>query len=76
MTDRIDTRSAVRTCQFSYSGNMVAYSTDRAMGQQCVINIVDVRTFSNQGEYDSVKQYQIQTLFSLIVVEIYQKYFN
>ena len=55
MTDRIDTRSAVRTCQFSYSGNMVAYSTDRAMGQQCVINIVDVRTFSNQGEYNSVK---------------------
>ena len=53
MTDRIDTRSAVRTCQFSYSGNMVAYSTDRAMGQQCVINIVDVRTFSNQGEYNS-----------------------
>ena len=49
MTDRIDTRSAVRTCAFSYSGNMVAYSTDRAMGQQCVINIVDVRTFSNQG---------------------------
>jgi len=48
MTDRIDTRSAVRTCAFSYSGNMVAYSTDRAMGQQCVINIVDVRTFSNQ----------------------------
>jgi len=50
MTDRIDTRSAVRTCQFSYSGNMVAYSTDRAMGQQCVINIVDVRTFSNQDK--------------------------
>jgi len=50
MTDRIDTRSAVRTCQFSYSGNMVAYSTDRAMGQQCVINIVDTRTFSNQDK--------------------------
>jgi len=50
MTDRIDTRSAVRACQFSYSGNMVAYSTDRAMGQQCVINIVDVRTFSNQDK--------------------------
>ena len=45
---RIDTRSAVRTCAFSYSGNMVAYSTDRAMGQQCIINVVDVRTF-NQG---------------------------
>ena len=49
MIDRIDTRSAVRTCAFSFSGNMVAYSTDRAMGQQCVINVVDVRTFGNQG---------------------------
>lgn len=45
MTDRIDTRSAVRTCSFSYSGNLAAYSTDRAMGQQCVINVVDVRDF-------------------------------
>ena len=50
MIDRIDTRSAVRTCAFSFSGNMVAYSTDRAMGQQCVINVVDVRTFGNQGK--------------------------
>lgn len=48
MTERIDTRSAVRTCAFSFSGNMVAYSTDRAMGQQCVINIVDVRTFNQE----------------------------
>jgi len=45
---RIDTKSAVRTCAFSYSGNMVAYSTDRAMGQQCIINIVDVRTFNQE----------------------------
>merc|ERR1712110_248268 len=48
MIDRIDTRSAVRTCAFSFSGNMVAYSTDRAMGQQCVINVVDVRTFNQE----------------------------
>jgi len=48
MTERIDTRSAVRTCAFSFSGNMVAYSTDRAMGQQCVINVVDVRTFNQE----------------------------
>lgn len=48
MTERIDTRSAVRTCAFSYSGNMVAYSTDRAMGQQCVITVVDTRTFNQE----------------------------
>ena len=51
MTDRIDTRSAVRTCSFSYSGNLAAYSTDRAMGQQCVINVVDVRDFQQGNVY-------------------------
>ncbi len=42
---RIDTKSAVRTCKFSYSGKMVAYTTDKMMGQQCVIYIVDTRNF-------------------------------
>ena len=55
MIERIDTRSAVRTCAFSFSGNMVAYSTDRAMGQQCVINVVDTRTFNQGTNNDSVK---------------------
>ena len=42
---RIDTKSAVRTCVFSYSGSLVAYSTDKSMGHPCVINVVDVRDF-------------------------------
>jgi len=44
--NRIDTKSAVRTCSFSYSGNLVAYSTDRSMGQPCIITVVDVREFN------------------------------
>jgi len=42
----IDTKSAVRTCNFSYSGNMVCYTTDKQMGYPCDINIVDSRTFN------------------------------
>jgi len=40
---KIGTRSAVRTCNFSYSGTMLMYSTDRQMGHQCELTVVDVR---------------------------------
>jgi translation initiation factor 3 subunit I len=46
MLNRIDTKSAVRTCSFSYSGSMVAFSTDKQMGQSCLITIVDTREFN------------------------------
>jgi translation initiation factor 3 subunit I len=45
MLNRIDTKSAVRTCTFSYCGNYVAYSTDKQMGHQCIITLVDTRQF-------------------------------
>jgi hypothetical protein len=35
----ISTNSSVRTCLFSYSGNMAVYTTDRAMRHQCEIFI-------------------------------------
>lgn len=37
-------KSSVRTCNFSYSGNQAAYSTDKAMGQNSELFIIDVRT--------------------------------
>lgn len=40
----IDTNSSVRTCLFSYSSNIAAYTTDKAMGHPCEIFIIDVRT--------------------------------
>jgi len=42
----IDTKSAVRTSAFSYSGNMVCYTTDKQMGYPCEINVVDARNFN------------------------------
>ncbi|EDO47524.1 predicted protein [Nematostella vectensis] len=40
---KIETKSAVRTCGFSYGGNEIMLSTDRQMGQSCRILIFDVR---------------------------------
>ncbi|KAH7973816.1 hypothetical protein HPB49_005327 [Dermacentor silvarum] len=38
----IETATAVRTCMFSFSGRMLMYSTDKAMGRFCEIHIVDM----------------------------------
>lgn len=38
-----DTKTAVRTCGFSYSGNLVMLSTDKAMKNQCELFVFDVR---------------------------------
>jgi len=43
---RIGTKTAVRAVAFSYSGNMLAYSTDKQMGYPCIISVVDVRNFN------------------------------
>ena len=43
----IETKSSVRCCNFSFSGNQAAYSTDRAMGQDCELSIIDVRTMDS-----------------------------
>lgn len=40
---QFETKSAVRTCGYSYSGNLVAYSTDKAMGQPSELLIYDMR---------------------------------
>ncbi|XP_013103697.1 eukaryotic translation initiation factor 3 subunit I [Stomoxys calcitrans] len=40
----IPAKSSVRTCNFSYSGNQAAYTTDKAMGQNSELFIIDVRT--------------------------------
>lgn len=40
----IGSKSSVRTTHFSYSGNQAAYTTDKAMQQNCELFIIDVRT--------------------------------
>ncbi|KAL1117186.1 hypothetical protein AAG570_004513 [Ranatra chinensis] len=39
----IEVMSSVRTCKFSYSANLAAYSTDTQRKQVCEISIIDVR---------------------------------
>lgn len=38
----LEVKTGVRTCGFSYSGNLLMYSTDKTMGHQCEIHIFDV----------------------------------
>lgn len=49
----IPTASSSRTANFSYSGNQASYSTDKAMGHNCELFIIDVRnvdsSISNQS---------------------------
>ncbi|MCJ8749616.1 hypothetical protein PDJAM_G00178280 [Pangasius djambal] len=39
----LDTNSAVRTCGFDFSGNIIMFSTDKQMGYQCYLNFFDLR---------------------------------
>jgi translation initiation factor 3 subunit I len=48
--NQLDRDSPVRTCLFSYSGNMIVYTTDAAMSKPCEIFFADVRDPSQLGE--------------------------
>lgn len=51
----IAAKSSVRTTHFSYSGNQAAYSTDKAMGQNSELFIIDVRNAdSSIAEQDAI----------------------
>ncbi|MGH0182178.1 UNVERIFIED_CONTAM: hypothetical protein FKN15_008768 [Acipenser sinensis] len=39
----LKTSSAVRTCGFDFSGNIIMYSTDKQMGYQCFLHYFDLR---------------------------------
>lgn len=41
---QLGTNSSVRACAFSYSGNLAVYATDKALGHQCEMFIIDIRT--------------------------------
>lgn len=43
----IPAKSSVRCCNFSFSGNQAAYSTDKAMGHDCELFVMDVRTMDS-----------------------------
>eukprot|EP00096_Caligus_rogercresseyi_P001172 TRINITY_DN1185_c0_g1_i1.p1 TRINITY_DN1185_c0_g1~~TRINITY_DN1185_c0_g1_i1.p1 ORF type:complete len:325 (-),score=95.67 TRINITY_DN1185_c0_g1_i1:159-1133(-) len=39
----IDTSTSVRTCGFSFSGNLAAYTTDNHMKFPCTLSVIDLR---------------------------------
>jgi len=41
--EEFTTKSAVRTCGFSFSGQMLMYTTDKAMGHPCEMRVYDLR---------------------------------
>ena len=41
--NELKTKSAVRSNGYSYSGHMIFYTTDRAMGQPCELLVYDTR---------------------------------
>lgn len=57
----INTDTAVRTCGFSFSGKQVMYSTDKSMGKQCEIKIVDVRDAHHMKGDDAIISVPVPT---------------
>ena len=58
-----ETKSAVRTCGFSYSGQILMYSTDKAMGHGCEIAFYDTR-----DAYQMSKCVQIEIYCSSVCI--------
>lgn len=50
----VDAKSSVRCCNFSFSGNLAAYSTDKAMGHDSELYLIDVRTMDSTTGQHSV----------------------
>lgn len=62
LSAKIGARSSVRTANFSYSGNQAAYSTDKAMGHNCELFIIDTRTInSSVSEADPILRLPMNT---------------
>lgn len=43
----LEMKTSVRGVSFSYSGTMIAYTTDKMMGHNSELNIIDVREPNN-----------------------------
>lgn len=50
----LNTNSAVRTCGFDFSGNIIMFSTDKQMGYQCFLNFFDLRDPQQIGMFFSL----------------------
>jgi len=50
----LDTNTAVRSCGFSFSANLIMLTTDKTMGFPCDILVYDVRDGSQISQFCSV----------------------
>jgi translation initiation factor 3 subunit I len=46
----LSTPTGVRTLQLSYDETKLMYATDNTMGQQCTLNIIDIKQLLQEGE--------------------------
>jgi len=69
---KIENSSSVRSCNFSYSANMAAYSTDAHLGQQCEMLIIDVRNADESiGNFFSCVAVDNNEIFFYLLLLIY-----
>ena len=54
------TKSAVRTCGLSFSGNLVMYTTDKAMSQPCEMLVYDLR---DEGQLSELNVYVVVRVY-------------
>lgn len=48
-------KNPIRTCGFSYSGNLVMYTTDSTLGEKCNIIVRDLREPSKAGLLGTIR---------------------
>ena len=49
---QLSTNSSVRACAFSYSGDLAVYATDKALGHQSEMFVIDIRSPESILEQD------------------------
>lgn len=58
----IETKTAVRACNFSFSGRYIMFTTDKTMGHPCEIYIYDVTDTCKFQNFRTKKTQQISNL--------------
>ena len=67
MLSNIETRTAVRACNFSFSGHYIMFTTDKTMGHPCEIYIYDIGNTSKFFEWLNIFY---AFIFGLIIVNV------
>lgn len=62
----LNTNSAVRTCGFDFSGNIIMFSTDKQMGYQCFLNFFDLRDPQQIGTHTNPLKHYVTLCLILI----------